>query len=121
MSHVDNDGSQAPRGDLAPDTPDQPADTLMWEARTQPETRNRLLEWAECTLVPFLTRIPGYLEADLYLGGPDRIVLIARFESKPPHLPGPPSELIARPVHQWRFTHHVRDRASGRPLSPSST
>ena len=121
MSHVGNDGSQAPRGDLAPDTPDQPADTLMWEARTQPETRNRLLEWAEYTLVPFLTRAPGYLEADLYLGGPDRVVLIARFESKPPHLPGPPSELIARPVHQWRFTHHVRDRASGRPLSPSST
>jgi hypothetical protein len=89
-----------------------PADTLMWEARTQPEAGTRLLEWAEHTLVPYLHKAPGYLEADLYLGGPDRIVLIARFESTPPRLPDPPAELLARPVHQWPFTHHRRDRAS---------
>jgi hypothetical protein len=89
------------------------ADTLMWEARTPPEARTRLLEWAKHTLVPLLTRTPGYLEADLYLGGPDRVVLIARFESTPPRLPDPPTELLTRPVHQWPFTHHLRDRSRG--------
>jgi hypothetical protein len=82
------------------------SDTLMWEARTLPETRTRLLEWAERTLVPFLDVAPGYLGADLYLGGPDRVVLIARFESTPPRLPDPPAGLLTRPVHQWPFTHH---------------
>jgi hypothetical protein len=90
------------------------ADTLMWEARTPPEARARLVEWAKQTLVPYLHGTPGYLEADLYLGGPDRVVLIARFGSTPPRLPAPPAELLARPVHQWPFTQHWRDRV-GKP------
>jgi hypothetical protein len=91
-----------------------PADTLMWEARTPPDARARLVEWAKQTLVPYLHGTPGYLEADLYLGGPDRVVLIARFGSTPPRLPAPPAELLARPVHQWPFTQHWRDRV-GKP------
>jgi hypothetical protein len=89
-----------------------PADTLMWEARSAPEARTRLVEWAKDTLVPYLHSAPGYLEADLFLGGPDRVVLIARFESTPPRLPAPPAELLTRPVHQWPFTHHWRERFS---------
>jgi hypothetical protein len=89
-----------------------PGDTLMWEARTRREARTRLVEWVKHTLVPCLHETPGYLEADLFLGGPDRVVLIARFESPPPRLPAPPAELLARPVHQWRFTHHWSERFS---------
>jgi hypothetical protein len=89
-----------------------PADTLMWEARTAPEARTRLVEWVKDTLVPCLRSAPGYLEADLFLGSPDRVVLIARFESAPPRLPAPPAELLTRPAHQWPFTHHWRERFS---------
>ncbi|MDQ0379557.1 hypothetical protein [Amycolatopsis thermophila] len=70
------------------------ADTLMWEVRAAPGRRDELLAWVE-------SAIPG--PAEVYLGGPDRVVVIARGVSR---LPEPPPELLARPVAQWPFTFH---------------
>lgn len=68
----------------------------MWEVRAVPGRRDDLLRWVEATV---------QREADIYLGGQDRIVVIARGVAK---LPDPPEELVARPVHQWPFQHHRR-------------
>ncbi|GAB2975678.1 hypothetical protein LWP59_31950 [Amycolatopsis acidiphila] len=70
------------------------SDTLMWEVRATPGRREELLRWVEDTLDR---------DADIYLGGEERIVVIARGVEK---LPEPPAELLARPVHQWPFEHH---------------
>ncbi len=68
----------------------------MWEVRAVPGRREELLRWVEAAV----TR-----EADIYLGGEDRIVVIARGAER---LPDPPEELLARPVHQWPFRHYRR-------------
>lgn len=70
------------------------ADTLMWEVRAAPGRRDALASWV-------VEHVPG--PAEVYLGGQDRVVVIARGASR---LPEPPAELLARPVAQWPFTHH---------------
>jgi hypothetical protein len=70
------------------------SDTLMWEVRAAPGRRDELLAWVDDTI---------RRDADIYLGGQDRIVVIARGVEK---LPEPPEQLLARPVHQWPFQHH---------------
>lgn len=71
----------------------------MWEVRATAGRREELLRWVEATLDR---------DADIYLGGEERIVVIVRGVAK---LPEPPAELLARPVHQWPFQHHRRVRS----------
>ncbi|ROS42502.1 hypothetical protein [Amycolatopsis thermoflava] len=70
------------------------ADTLMWEARAVPGGRDALARWV-------VEHVAG--PADVYLGGQDRVVVIARGAGR---LPEPPADLVARPVAQWPFTFH---------------
>lgn len=72
----------------------------MWEVRAAPGRLAELLAW-----VGALT-VPAGGSADLYTAADDRVVLILRTPGAPaPHLPDPPAELLARPVHAWPFTH----------------
>ncbi|MEV4597073.1 hypothetical protein AB0K15_06680 [Amycolatopsis sp. NPDC049253] len=82
------------------------SDTLMWEVRAAPGRQQDLLAWVEATAVPELTATEHFAGADVYLGGQDRVVVIARWTAVPPRLPDPPEELLARPVAQWPFQHH---------------
>ncbi|MEU6265428.1 hypothetical protein [Saccharopolyspora shandongensis] len=85
----------------------EPHDTLMWEARTQPGRRDELLAWVEQTAVLALLAEPGCLDASTYLGGEDRVVVIAHTTGTMPRLPDPPDELLLRAVHQWPFRKHA--------------
>jgi hypothetical protein len=71
-------------------------DTLMWEVRAAPGRREELLRWVEDTV---------HRDAEIYLGGEERIVVIARGVEK---LPDPPEKLLARTVHEWPFEHYGR-------------
>ncbi|MFI5607739.1 hypothetical protein [Amycolatopsis sp. NPDC051903] len=85
------------------------SDTLMWEVRAAPGRQQDLLAWVEATAVPALAATPDLAAADVYLGGQDRVVVIARWSATtPPRLPDPPEDLLARPVAQWPFQHHNR-------------
>jgi antibiotic biosynthesis monooxygenase (ABM) superfamily enzyme len=90
-----------------PTVSDQP-DTLMWEVRAEPGRQQELLAWVEERAVPELVRSPGFLAADIYLGGQDRVVAIARFDAghAPARLPDPPTDVLARSAHQWPFRFH---------------
>ncbi|TNC24659.1 hypothetical protein FG385_17340 [Amycolatopsis alkalitolerans] len=66
----------------------------MWEVRATPGRRDELLRWVESAVDR---------DADIYLGGEERIVVIVRGAER---LPEPPEDLLARPVHQWPFRHY---------------
>ena len=87
-------------------------DTLMWEARTQAGRQADLLSHVEQTVLPAVLADPACLDAGIYLGGQDRVVLIAHFNGAPPSLPAPPDDLLLRSVHQWPFRRHVMCRGS---------
>ncbi|WP_327122630.1 hypothetical protein [Streptomyces sp. NBC_01727] len=87
-----------------------PADTLMWEARAQAGRQGDLLAYAEQTAVPTLLSDSSCLDADIYLGGQDRVVLIVHFTGTPPCLPDPPAGVLLRSVHQWPFRRHATHR-----------
>ncbi|MFG3284621.1 hypothetical protein [Streptomyces sp. NPDC048111] len=75
---------------------------LMWEARAAEGRGAELLAWvrqqpvAGSPLRREVLRAPG-----------DRVLVItwwaAPYEAELPELPDPDAELIARPVHRWRF------------------
>lgn len=72
-----------------------PARTLMWEAKAAPGQADALLAW-------LLDASP---EGLVFRSG-DRVVLVV--DPEPSDLPragvpDPPAELLARPVHAWRF------------------
>ncbi|WP_055589523.1 hypothetical protein [Peterkaempfera griseoplana] len=90
-----------------------PPDTLMWEVRAEPGRRQELLAWVEERALPELVGRLGFLRADIYCGGQDRVVVVARFDTvharvshAPVRLPDPPSDVLTRPVHQWPFRFH---------------
>lgn len=83
-------------------------DTLMWEARAVEGGQHALLDWVERTGLPAITGGERFLDADVYLGGQDRVVVIAHWHEQAGRLPDPPSELLARPVAQWPFSRHRR-------------
>ncbi|MCP2163528.1 hypothetical protein [Goodfellowiella coeruleoviolacea] len=80
-------------------------DTLMWEVRAHPDRLDDLLDWLDLAVFPDLADQPGCRRVDVYTGEQHRVVLIARFAGAPTVVPDPPVELVARPPHQWRFTH----------------
>jgi hypothetical protein len=63
----------------------------MWEAVAAPGRLEELLAWA---------MQQATLQADLYRGADDRVVVI---DPTGVGLPDPPDELIARAPHAWDF------------------
>ncbi|MGW2169496.1 hypothetical protein ACWC1C_03060 [Streptomyces sp. NPDC001705] len=89
-----------------------PPDTLMWEARARAGRQTDLLFHIERTVLPTLLSDPACVDADIYLGGQDRVVLIAHFTGTPPRLPDPPDDMLLRSVHQWPFRRRAVRRGS---------
>ncbi|WP_031465857.1 hypothetical protein [Sciscionella sediminilitoris] len=81
-------------------------DTLMWEVRASEGNRDALLAWVRDTGLPAVTASPGFLDARIYLGGQDRVVVIAHWSGEPVRLPDPPQEWLARPIAQWPFQRY---------------
>ncbi|MCP3819920.1 hypothetical protein NLX86_18000 [Streptomyces sp. A3M-1-3] len=77
---------------------------LMWEARAVEGRGPELLEWARAQ-ADQLAREPERRE--LFRAQQDRVLVItwwqANLTDELPELPEPEAELIARPVHRWRF------------------
>ncbi|MET9659394.1 hypothetical protein [Streptomyces sp. NPDC006510] len=77
---------------------------LMWEARATGGRGAELLEWARARSAE-LAREP--LRRELLRAPQDRVLVITWWEAaygdELPELPEPAAELIARPVHRWRF------------------
>ncbi|WP_405988543.1 hypothetical protein [Streptomyces sp. NBC_00986] len=67
-------------------------------------------ENVERTVLPGVLADPASLDAGIYLGGQDRVVVIAHFNGAPPSLPAPPDDLPLRSVHQWPFRRHATGR-----------
>lgn len=75
---------------------------LMWEAKAAGGRGLRLVEWArEQDLRPAPLRRETFTTPD------DRVLVItwwdAPYDAVLPELPEPEPELVARPVHRWRF------------------
>ncbi|MEU8673917.1 hypothetical protein [Streptomyces sp. NPDC048560] len=81
-----------------------PTVALMWEARAIEGRGAELLEWARARSAE-LAREP--VRRELLRAPQDRVLVITWWEGsygdELPELPDPHPELIARPVHRWRF------------------
>ncbi|QNE75538.1 hypothetical protein F0344_13695 [Streptomyces finlayi] len=81
-----------------------PGVALMWEARATEGRGAELLEWARARSAE-LVREP--VRRELLRAPQDRVLVITWWEGaygdELPELPEPEAELIARPVHRWRF------------------
>lgn len=79
---------------------------LMWEARAADGRGNELLEWARSQVLE-LERDP--VRREVFRAPQDRVLVITWWEAAEgtagefPQLPEPAADLIARPVHRWRF------------------
>ncbi|EPD89246.1 hypothetical protein G3260_004282 [Streptomyces albus] len=80
--------------------------TLMWEAKAAPGQGSALLDWARAQELS-----PAPFRREHFTAPGERVLVITWWEgggddhnAAVPELPPPPSELIARPVHRWRFT-----------------
>ncbi|MFD7029727.1 hypothetical protein ACFWAR_16965 [Streptomyces sp. NPDC059917] len=80
---------------------------VMWEARAADGRGNELLEWARSQV---LAREP--VRREVFRAPQDRVLVITWWEAGTgagdgadalPELPEPAADLIARPVHRWRF------------------
>lgn len=75
---------------------------LMWEAKAAPDRGPELLSWArERVLEP----APQRREVFSAPGGRTLVITWwdAPYDAELPELPEPAPEMIARPVHRWRF------------------
>ncbi|MEZ3177453.1 hypothetical protein KYY02_01610 [Streptomyces pimonensis] len=77
---------------------------LMWEARSVPGRGAELLAWAQ-ERVRELPERP--LRRETLRAPQDRVLVItwwdAPYDADLPELPEPEGDLVARPVHRWRF------------------
>ncbi|WP_416972332.1 hypothetical protein [Streptomyces sp. 4F14] len=75
---------------------------LMWEAKAAAGRGEELLAWARRQ--PLAT---SPLRRETLRGPEGRVLVItwwdAEYEAQLPELPEPEGDLIARPVHRWRF------------------
>ncbi|MET9695708.1 hypothetical protein ABZY31_02135 [Streptomyces sp. NPDC006529] len=85
---------------------------VMWEARAADGRGGELLEWARSQV---LAREP--VRREVFRAAQDRVLVITWWQTGPeaadgsagtgadalPELPEPRADLIARPVHRWRF------------------
>lgn len=76
--------------------------TLMWEARAVPGRGDELLEWARAQPLPHAP-----LRRETFRAEQDRVLVLTWWDAAvgadPPELPEPAGDLVARPVHRWRF------------------
>ncbi|MFC7218909.1 hypothetical protein ACFQLX_12140 [Streptomyces polyrhachis] len=76
--------------------------TLMWEAKAASGRGAELLAWARAQ---DLARTP--LRREVLTAPGERVLTLTwwpgPYEAPAPELPDPPAELLARPVHRWRF------------------
>ncbi|MCE7078760.1 hypothetical protein [Streptomyces sp. ST2-7A] len=84
----------------------------MWEARAVPGRAGDLLAWARAQPLD-----PPPARRETFVAPGDRVLVITWWDAVPgggpaeiPELPSPDGELLARPVHRWRFT-----RVAGEP------
>ncbi|MEU6482869.1 hypothetical protein [Streptomyces sp. NPDC046887] len=81
--------------------------TLMWEARAADGRGAELLAWARAQRPP---SDPGLAPSrrETFTAPGDRVLVLTWWDApegtEVPELPDPPAELLARPVHRWRFT-----------------
>jgi hypothetical protein len=75
---------------------------LMWEAKAAPGRGAELLDWTRSCELPYAP-----LRRELLRAPGDRVLVITwwhgSYDTDLPDLPEPPPDLIARPVHHWRF------------------
>src|SRR5262249_32893619 len=81
-------------------------DTLMWEVRAAEGHREELAAWVEEHALSSVAATAGFQGAEVYLGGQDRVVVIAHWSGEAGRFPDPPEEFLARPVAQWPFQFH---------------
>ncbi|MFF7545837.1 hypothetical protein ACFZCU_19740 [Streptomyces canus] len=76
--------------------------TLMWEARAAEGRGEELLAWARRQELPLRP-----LRRETFRAPQDRVLVVtwwdAAHDAQLPELPEPDGELVARPVHRWRF------------------
>ena len=77
---------------------------LMWEARAVPGRAAELLAWTE----ERARGLPGRpLRRETFRAPQDRVLVVtwwdAPYDADLPELPEPGDDLVARPVHRWRF------------------
>jgi hypothetical protein len=81
---------------------------VMWEARAAAGRGAELLAWARRWTWPAAGR-PGAdpVRRETFTAPGDRVLVITwwpvPYDTGVPELPDPPGELLARPVHRWRF------------------
>ncbi|CAM5535183.1 hypothetical protein AB0M94_18625 [Streptomyces xanthochromogenes] len=75
---------------------------LMWEARAAEGRGDELLDWVRAHPVA-----GSPLRREILRAPGDRVLVItwwdASYDAELPELPDPDGELVARPVHRWRF------------------
>jgi hypothetical protein len=75
---------------------------LMWEARAVEGRGAELLEWARGRSL-----VPAPLRRETFTAPGDRLLVItwwdAPYDAALPELPEPGPDVVARPVHRWRF------------------
>ncbi|MGK5529175.1 hypothetical protein [Streptomyces sp. URMC 129] len=75
---------------------------LMWEARAAAGRGGELLAWARAVPLD-----PAPVRRETFTAPDDRVLVItwwdAEFSAELPELPEPPSALLHREVHRWRF------------------
>ncbi|QSB17102.1 hypothetical protein JQS43_04270 [Natronosporangium hydrolyticum] len=75
----------------------------MWEVRGYPDRVPELVDWVCSTALSAVEHDPRYAGSEVY-SSTDRVVVISHWRGEPEPLPEPPSELVARPAHEWDFT-----------------
>ncbi|AXG82532.1 hypothetical protein DVK44_11635 [Streptomyces paludis] len=92
--------------------PGTPIVALMWEAKAAPDRAPDLLTWARARTNELT---PAPLRHELLRAPGDRVLVIAwwpgAYDADVPELPDPEGELLARPVHRWRFESLGTDAA----------
>ena len=78
---------------------------LMWEAKAAPGLGPGLLEWARARTRELA---PAPVRLDTLTAEGDRVLVITWWDEDGAaddrtELPDPPEDLVARPVHRWRF------------------
>ncbi|WP_103500443.1 MULTISPECIES: hypothetical protein [unclassified Streptomyces] len=76
---------------------------LMWEAKAADGRGAHLLEWARAQSLD-----PAPVRRETFEAAGERVLVITwwdgvELDAAVPELPTPEAELIARPVHRWRF------------------
>ena len=75
---------------------------LMWEAKAESGRGEDLLTWVRGEVLA-----PAPMRRECYTAPDERVLVVtwwhAEYDANVPELPDPPAELVARPVHRWRF------------------